>query len=107
MAPSTSEQQVDLQRPWKLHMATGEDTSFASSCRRYFLLKSGSIKKIKEQKILNLNYTFEFLCLILKKQTREKQLQNLFRFILFYTKNYQKVANMPRGQRKSRRLQED
>lgn len=48
MAPCTSEQQVDLQRPWKLHMATGEDTSFASSCRRYFLLKSGSIKKIKE-----------------------------------------------------------
>lgn len=46
-----------------------------------------------------MNYTFEFLCLILKKQTREKQLQNLFRFILFYTKNYQKVADMPRGQK--------
>lgn len=29
-------------------MATGEDTSFASSCRRYFFLKSGSIKKIKK-----------------------------------------------------------
>lgn len=37
-----------FRRPWKLHMATGEDTSFASSCRRYFFLKSGSIKKIKE-----------------------------------------------------------
>lgn len=43
-----------------------------------------------------MNYTFEFLCLILKKQTREKLLQNLFRFILFDTKNYQKVANMHR-----------
>lgn len=60
MAPSTSEQQVDLQRPWKLHMATGEDTSFASSCRRYFLLKSGSIKKIKEHFKQHLFHFFFF-----------------------------------------------
>lgn len=33
--------------------------------------------------------------------------ETITRFILFDTKDYQKVANMPRGQRKSRRLQED